>query len=386
MMTATKNISSTDTTVAAKPIRVLLAAGGTGGHVYPAISIADAIRKKQPEAELLFVGTKDRMEWTTVPKAGYEIKSVWISGFHRRLTPQNLLFPFKLITSLMQSLTILLRFRPDVVVSCGGFAAGPVGWVAGKMGVPVVLQEQNSFPGVTNRILAKQAHTIFTAFEAAEDHFPAGKIKLIGNPVRSKLQTVRKTDAAVEFSLNPDKPVLLILGGSGGALKINETIEKNLEVLHNEMNLQLIWQCGPKYYPELTERISNEKYPNLRLMDYINDMNSAYGAADLVVTRAGASTCSELMTVGKASILIPSPNVAGDHQTKNAEALADHEAAVLLPENEIENRFIKIIKELIHDDDKRNRMSENALKLSKSDAAEKIAQSIFKIADEKRNA
>ena len=386
MITATKNISSTDTTVASKPIRVLLAAGGTGGHVYPAISIADAIMEKQPESKLLFVGTKDRMEWETVPKAGYAIKSVWISGFHRRLTPQNLLFPLKLTTSLVQSLSILIRFRPDVVVACGGFAAGPVGWVAGKMGIPVVLQEQNSYPGVTNRILAKNAHTIFTAFKAADDHFPAGKTKLTGNPIRSKLQPVSKEKAAAEFSLNPDKPVILILGGSGGALKINETIDNNIEVLHNDMGLQLIWQCGPGYYPELSKRISVADYPNMRLMDYINDMNSAYGTADLVVSRAGASTCSEIMAVGKASVLIPSPNVAGDHQTKNAEALAEHEAAILLPENEIENRFLNIVKELINDDEKRNRMSENALKLAKSNAAENIAESIFKIAEEKRNA
>lgn len=386
MMTAIKDISSTDTTVAAKPIRVLLAAGGTGGHVYPAISIADAVKKIQPQAEILFVGTKDRMEWTTVPKSGYKIKSVWISGFHRRLTPQNLLFPIKLVISLVQSLFILIRFRPDTVISCGGFAAGPVGWVASKMGIPVVIQEQNSYPGVTNRMLAKNAHTIFTAFEAAKEYLPEKKIKLAGNPVRSALQPIDKAVAAPEFDFDPALPVLLVLGGSGGAKAINRILERELRTFHNEMGIQIIWQCGQKYYPELAQRIAGDRYPNLRLLDYIGNMNIAYSAADIVISRAGASTCSELMAVGKPSILVPSPNVAGDHQTKNASALANEGAALLMPEEELDEKLALTVKELLDDPDALEQMGEKAAEQSKPDAAKQIAKTIFEIAEEKRNA
>lgn len=386
MMTAIKDISSTDATVAAKPIRVLLAAGGTGGHVYPAISIADAVKKIQPEAEILFVGTKDRMEWVTVPKSRYKIRSVWISGFHRRLTPQNLLFPVKLVTSLFQSLFILLRFRPDAVVSCGGFAAGPVGWVASKLGIPVVIQEQNSYPGVTNRMLAGNAHTIFTAFDVAKEHLPESKVKLAGNPVRSALKPIDKATAAPEFDFDPAIPVILVLGGSGGAKAINHILERELRTFHNEMEIQVIWQCGQKYYPELAQRIANDRYPNLRLLDYIGNMNMAYAAADIVISRAGASTCSELMAVGKPSILVPSPNVAGDHQTKNAAALADHGAAMLMPEEQLIEKLVPTVKELLENPDALEQMGKKAAELSKPDAARTIARTIFEIAEERRNA
>jgi len=364
------------------PIRVLLAAGGTGGHVYPAISIADAVCSIHSGSEILFVGTRDRMEWQAVPDAGFEIKSVWISGFHRRLTPQNLLFPLKLIVSLIQSRSILKKFKPDVLVSCGGFAAGPVGWVAAKMGIPVVIQEQNSFPGVTNRMLAKHAAKIFTAFEAAEQFLPAEKITLTGNPVRSEINVMNKENALKQFNFSADKPVLLVLGGSGGALAINNAMEQVIGQLHHELGIQVIWQCGNKYFDKLSSRIKANDFPNLRLMSYIDNMPAAYGAADLVLTRAGAGTCSELMLIGKPSILVPSPNVAGDHQTKNASSMVENGASVLIREPELDELITVRIHELITDQQKLKRMSQAASDLAKPDAALEIADTLFEIAEQ----
>lgn len=366
-------------TLTALPIRVLLAAGGTGGHVYPAIAIADAVKSLSSESDVLFVGTRDRMEWQTVPDAGYDIKSVWISGFHRRLTPQNLLFPVKLAVSLIQSFSILKRFKPDVVVACGGFAAGPIGWVAAKLGYPIAIQEQNSYPGVTNRLLAKHASKIFTAFKAAEQYLPKDKIELTGNPVRSSLSVSDKKEALENYGFSPKKPVLLILGGSGGALAINEAIKSQLDLLLNDYGLQVIWQTGKKYYDDLSNAIDLGKYPNLRLMGYIDDMPAAYGAATLVLTRAGASTCSELMTIGKPSVLVPSPNVAGDHQTKNASAMVDEGASLLIPEDELKSALENQIPNLLDDDEKLDKMSEAALKLARPDASVTIAEQLFKL-------
>lgn len=367
------------------PLRVLLAAGGTGGHVYPAIAIADAVKGVRSDSEILFVGTRDRMEWQAVPGAGYDIKSVWISGFHRRLTPQNLLFPVKLVISLMQSFSILKRFRPDVIVACGGFAAGPVGWVAAKLGIPLAIQEQNSYPGVTNRILAKHAVKIFTAFEAAEQYLPEHKIELTGNPVRSSLKVSDKQDALNHFGLSDDKPVLLILGGSGGAKALNDAMAKRLDELHNEFEIQIIWQCGEKYYRDLSNSINEKEHPNLRLLGYIDDMPAAYGAATLVLTRAGASTCSELMMIGKPSVLVPSPNVAGDHQTKNAAAMVKEGASVLISEDDLNDGLTDKVPALLKDDDKLQKMSQAALKLAKPDAANQIAQQLFKLAKRKNS-
>ena len=366
------------------PMRVLLAAGGTGGHVYPAIAIADAVKKLSSDSDVLFVGTRDRMEWQAVPGAGYDIKSVWISGFHRRLTPQNLLFPVKLMVSLIQSYSILRRFKPDVVVACGGFAAGPVGWVAAKLGVPIAIQEQNSYPGVTNRLLAKNASKIFTAFEAAEQYLPKEKIQLTGNPVRSSLSIRNKTEALHHFEFSSDSPVLLILGGSGGALAINDAVAGRLDALHNKAGLQIIWQCGKKYYNELSESIDTDAYPNLRLLGYIDDMPAAYGAATLVLTRAGASTCSELMVIGKPSVLVPSPNVAGDHQTKNASAMVAEDASLLILEDELEEALEDRIPALLKDEAKLQKMSDAALNLAKPGASKQIAEELFKLAKQKK--
>lgn len=383
MAVATKNISSTDTlTAAGAPIRVLLAAGGTGGHVYPAIAIADAIKQKHPETGILFVGTRDRMEWKTVPKSGYDIKSVWISGFHRRLTLQNLLFPVKLVVSLFQSLSILDTFKPDILVACGGFAAGPVGWVAARKSIPIVIQEQNSYPGVTNRLLAKHAAVIFTAFDEARQFFPEEKVRLEGNPVRKQLETMNRESSIQEFGFSNRSPVLLILGGSGGAGAINTLMKQALDELHNRMGLQIIWQCGNRYLDGLQKEIDTEAYPNLRLVSFLENMPAAYGAADLVITRAGASTCSELMMTGQPAIFIPSPNVAGDHQTKNAASMVQANAALLLDEQEPVSALIQQIESLIFDPGKLVRMSAAMKKLARPDAASNIANEIFKLAEQ----
>ena len=385
MTETVKDISSTDTLTAAKgPVHVLLAAGGTGGHVYPAIAIADALKKYAAEIAFLFVGTKDRMEWETVPRYGYNIKSVWISGFHRRLTIQNALFPLKLVVSILQSLSILMRFRPDVVVACGGFASGPIGWVAGKMNIPVVLQEQNSYPGVTNRLLAKQASIIFTAFEDAEKYFPAEKVQLLGNPVRQTLQQKDRNEARSVFRFEGDNAVLLILGGSGGAKALNDIMEKEIDLLHKDLGLSVLWQCGDKYYSGLTERLSLDNYPNLRLTSFIDDMPAAYGAADLVVTRAGAGTCSELMNIGKPALLVPSPNVAGNHQEKNARSLTHEGGAQILNETDLDEEFTKQIKSLIFDTNKLEKMSAAMKKIAKPDAAKQIALEILTLTEKNK--
>jgi UDP-N-acetylglucosamine--N-acetylmuramyl-(pentapeptide) pyrophosphoryl-undecaprenol N-acetylglucosamine transferase len=379
MIAVSTDISSTDThTAAVNAPRVLIAAGGTGGHVYPGIAIADAVKKMHPGATLLFVGTKDRMEWTSVPKAGYEIKSVWISGFHRRLTPQNLLFPIKLIISLFQSYFILRNYNPHSVVCCGGFASGPIGWMAAKMHIPLILQEQNSYPGVTNRLLAKHADIIFTAFEDAARHFPAEKVVLTGNPVRSNIKKIDRKVAFDQFGLSKDRPVLLLIGGSGGAKSLNDAMMSNLRRLHDELGIQIIWQCGKKYYPDLKKSLDEEAFPDLRLMEYIENMPAAYETADLVISRAGALSCSELMLTGKPSILVPSPNVAGDHQSKNAASLAEKGAAILLPDEEAEMKLAGMVERVIFDPEQLKSMSLSARSLARPHAASEIANEIEK--------
>ncbi|MFD2532905.1 undecaprenyldiphospho-muramoylpentapeptide beta-N-acetylglucosaminyltransferase [Gracilimonas halophila] len=363
--------------------RILLAAGGTGGHVYPAIAIADALKAENSDTEILFVGTKDHMEWKAVPKAGYDIRNVWISGFHRRFTLKNVLFPVKLITSLVQSLKILAGYKPHVVVSCGGYVAGPVGWVAGKKGIPVVIQEQNSFPGVTNRLLAKFAVKIFTAFKEADRYLPEEKTKVTGNPTRATLTGANKDKALESFGFNADKPVLLVMGGSGGAKTINEAMKANIEQLHDKAELQIIWQCGARYYDELSTEIDTKKLENLRLSAFLENMAEAYAAADLVISRAGASSCSELMLTGKPSVLVPSPNVAGDHQTQNAKAMADAGASKLLEDNAMKETMTELVEQLIYDQENLQRMNQAALNLAKPEAAKLIAKEILEIAKSK---
>lgn len=384
MQAAAKNISSTDTlTAAVGPLRVLIAAGGTGGHVYPGIAIADALGKLDRPVSLLFAGTRDRMEWQAVPKAGYEIRNIWISGLHRRLTPVNLLFPFKLLTSLVQSLLLLRTFRPDVVVCCGGFASGPVGWMAARLGIPLLLQEQNSYPGVTTRLLARHAEQIFTAFEEATGHLPAEKVTLTGNPVRSRLTGIPKSEGLERFGFTGEGPLLLVMGGSGGARTINDAMERNLERLL-DAGIRIIWQCGSRYYRELKKRVEPEKFDRLRLLEYIDDMPAAYAAGDLVVSRAGALSCSELMLTGKPSLLIPSPNVAGDHQTRNADSMVRTGAALLLEDANAADELAGLVLDLIRDPERLEQMGRKARALAMPDAADRIAEQIKRTGEDRK--
>ncbi len=363
-------------------LRVLIAAGGTGGHVYPAIAIADALKELQANITIRFVGTKDRMEAEAVPKAGYDFVSIWISGFHRRMTTKNLLFPVRLIVSLVQSMRIISSFKPHVTICCGGYVTGPVGWAAAKQNIPLFLQEQNSYPGVTNRMLAKHAKIIFTAFKEADQYLPSEKTLLAGNPTRKSLTEVDSTAAYSHFEFQKSKRTLLVLGGSGGAKTINEAIEKNLKTLHDDLGLQIIWQCGKSYFDGIDAKLQTETYENLRLFDYLHSMPEAYEVADLVISRAGALSCSELALTGKPSILIPSPNVAGDHQTKNAQSMADGGAAEILKDDEAVERLPELVKTFIFDNQKLKKMREAALNLSRPYAAEEIAKTILESINE----
>lgn len=382
--TVQTNISSTDTlTAAICPLRIIMAAGGTGGHVYPAIAIADSLKKNcVGTVEILFVGTRDRMEWDTVPKYGYKIKPLWISGFHRRFTLKNLLFPLKVLVSLVQSYMIIRSFRPDIVISCGGFASGPVGWVAAKLSIPLFLQEQNSFPGVTNRLLSKYATGIFTAFDDASNYLPSDKIILTGNPIRTGIQATDSESSHQKFGFKSNRKTILILGGSGGAKAINEIMLRELDKLHHSGNLQILWQCGKYYFEALSQEINLQAYPGLRLLPFIEDMRAAYDVADLVITRAGAGTCSELMNLGQPALLIPSPNVAGNHQYKNARSLVDSGAAELLDESELQKHFSDRILDLINKPQRLEQMRNSMLKLAKPKAADHIVDEILSLIKE----
>ncbi len=363
--------------------RIVIAAGGTGGHVFPAIAIADALREVRPNTQITFVGTKDKIEWHAVPNAGYPIRNIWISGFHRRLTWQNLLFPIKLLVSIIQSVRIINDTKPQLFVSCGGYVAGPAGWIAEKRGIPTVIQEQNSFPGVTNRMLAKKAEVIYTAFTQADKWLPHGKTKLVGNPTRKTLTAVNRSDAYSRFGLDPSRKTLLVLGGSGGAKSINDAMVANLDTLHNELGIQIIWQAGTKYIAALREQIPAATYPNLTMTDFIYDMPAAYAASDLVVSRAGASSCAELMLTGKPCVLVPSPHVAGDHQTMNARAMAESGAAVVLADTDAKYALATIVKDLMEDSSTLAQMAESIRALAAPNAALDIANDIFNRLDTK---
>lgn len=359
--------------------RVLIAAGGTGGHVYPAIAIADALKTLRPDIDLLFVGTRDHMEWTTVPKAGYDIASVWISGFHRRPTLRNVLFPIKLLVSGLQSLSILSRFRPDVVVSCGGYAAGPIGWVAFRLGVPVVVQEQNSFPGVTNRMLGRKAARVYTAYPEAAAYFRGRDIRLLGNPVRSRLAVADRSQAMASYGFDPNRKTLLVMGGSGGAQRINESMVANLHALHQDLDLNILWQCGKRYHSDMMSAVDVALYPRLRLIPYIDSMPEAYAAADLVVSRSGAGSIAELTVTGKPVVLVPSPHVAGDHQTHNARSVADAGAAVLLSDATLVRDLVPVVGRLMSDDTVLTSMAAASRSLARAHAARDIATDILSL-------
>jgi UDP-N-acetylglucosamine--N-acetylmuramyl-(pentapeptide) pyrophosphoryl-undecaprenol N-acetylglucosamine transferase len=360
-----------------KDLRIIMAAGGTGGHVYPAIAIADAIRTKVPDAKIDFIGTSDHMEWKAVPKAGYPIHSIWISGFQRKITFRNLLFPLKVFVSLIQTMRLFKKIKPMAVICTGGYVSGPVGYMAFRKGHPLYVQEQNSFPGVANRLLATYAKRFYTAFEEAASHIKREEVLNVGNPVRKTLKALPKSEGLKSFGFNNDRPTLLVIGGSLGAKSINQAMTKCLAELHDRLGLQIIWQTGALYIDNIRVQINEGSYSKLVLTDYLDDMPAAYSAADLVISRAGASSLSELQNLAKASILVPSPNVAGNHQYHNAKSMADAGAAILLEDNRLDSDLIATINQFFARPEKRIEMQENARKLARTDSAERIASDVL---------
>ena len=362
--------------------RLLFACGGTGGHVYPAIAIADAVRAIEPGAAIAFAGTEDRMEWEAVPKAGYPIHPVSAMGLPRGLSPKLLALPLTLARGLRDAWTLVGGFDPDVVVGTGGYVTGPVGLAASLRGVPLAIQEQNAYAGATNKLLARRADAVFIAFEAARAFFPGRKAELIGNPVRADLTGVDADAARAHFEIEDGQRVLLVMGGSLGAGPINDAMRQNLDALLADEGLTVVWQTGTRYFAELERRVP--AHPRLRLLPYLDRMELAYAAADLAVCRAGAITCSELAVTGTPSVLVPSPNVTADHQTKNARALADSGAAVLLPEPRLADDFLQTVQDLLDDDARRATMRDAALAMARPDAATEIAHAVLALARTRR--
>lgn len=356
--------------------KFILSGGGTGGHIYPAIAIANELKTQFPDAEFLFVGASDKMEMQKVPQAGYAIKGLWIAGLQRKLTLQNLMFPLKLVSSLITSRNIIKQFKPNVVIGTGGFASGPLLQAAGMAGIPTVIQEQNSFPGITNKLLSKKANAICVAYENLERFFPKEKMVLTGNPVRQDLIDIesKRQEAVAFYTLDPNKKTLLILGGSLGARRVNQLVEKELKNIL-ALDIQVIWQCGKLYF----EEYKKFNQPNVKVIDFIERMDYVYAAADVIISRAGASSVSELCLVGKPVIFIPSPNVAEDHQTKNAQAIVDANGAILLKESELEGHFRTVFENLVKDQEKQKLLGINIKKLAKPAATKDIVAQIIKL-------
>ncbi len=356
--------------------RFILSGGGTGGHIYPAIAIANELKRRHPDAEFLFVGAKDRMEMEKVPQAGYKIEGLWITGIQRKLTLKNLLFPIKLISSLMKANSIVSKFKPHAVIGTGGFASGPLLKMATIKGIPCVLQEQNSFAGITNKLLKDKVEKICVAYDGMEQFFPKDKIVKTGNPVRSDLVELKatKSEALDYFDLSPKKKTLLVLGGSLGARRINQLIAGHLAYFE-ELGLQVIWQCGKGYYE--TYKLNQSK--TIKVHAFLNTMDKAYVAADFIISRAGAGAVSELCLVGKPTFFIPSPVVAEDHQTKNALSLVGHNAAIMIRENDLDEKFRKEFEAVFNSPEKQKELSNNSKALALPNATADICDEIEKL-------
>lgn len=365
-------------------LRVIISGGGTGGHIFPAISIANAIRELQPDAKILFVGAEGRMEMQRVPQAGYDIKGLPIMGFDRKHLLKNIKVLFKIWKSQRMAKQIIKDFKPQVAVGVGGYASGPTLNKAADMGIPCLIQEQNSYAGVTNKLLAKKAQKICVAYEGMERFFPAEKIMLTGNPVRQDLMTGTESreDCFKHFGLDPNKKTILIVGGSLGARTLNESVLQNLDTI-KQSNVQVIWQTGKYYFADIDRQMQQKGFShdtgNLVWTDFL-DMRAAYRVADLVVSRAGASSISEICLLGKPVILVPSPNVAEDHQTKNAMALVNRQAALYVKDSEATEKLIPLALETVRDDFKLKSLSDNVLKMALPDSAAIIAKEVIKLA------
>ena len=360
--------------------KIILSGGGTGGHIYPAIAIANAIKAKYPNAEFLFVGAKGKMEMEKVPEAGYKIEDLWISGLQRKLTLKNLSFPLKVISSLLKAKSILRNFKPDVVIGTGGFASGPMLKQASSNKIPTLIQEQNSYAGITNKLLAKTVKKVCVAYEGMEKFFPKDKIVLTGNPVRNEVVEIEgKREQAFEFfGLNPNKKTILVVGGSLGSLAINNAIKSKLQNII-DADVQLIWQTGKTTFAEMDVAAKPFTEKGVKAHQFINKMDLAYAAADMVISRAGAIAVSELCLVGKPIILVPLPHAAEDHQRKNAEALVNHNAAVIVTDKEANQTLVEKALEILSNENQSKKLAENILRLAIKDSAEIIANEALKL-------
>ncbi|NWG28219.1 MAG: undecaprenyldiphospho-muramoylpentapeptide beta-N-acetylglucosaminyltransferase [Ignavibacteriaceae bacterium] len=357
--------------------RFLFAGGGTGGHLFPAVAVAEQIKEIKPEADILFIGTKDRIEGGVVPKLGFKFKSIWIKGFSRKINFENLLFPVKLIVSMIQSLIINMSFKPKVAIGSGGYVAGPAIWAASVMGAKIILIEQNSYPGVTTRLLERYANEIHLSFQESKKYLRREKIHYItGNPVRKNLGRMEKTEALKKFELTDEKKTLLVLGGSLGAKTINEAMAENINVLEQK-GFQIIWQTGKNYFEQF--KMMNSEL--VKVYDFIDDMNAAYSACDLLLARAGATTIAELLNLGIPALLVPSPNVAENHQYHNAKSLSDNRAAIMIDDKDLKKELLKNVLDLLNSEKSLSELRKNALAMAKSDAAKVIAQNAIKFAE-----
>ena len=362
-------------------LRIIISGGGTGGHIFPAVSIANAIKAKRPDAKILFVGAKGRMEMQRVPTAGYEIKGLPICGFDRKHLLKNFAVLFRIWKSQRMAKKIIKDFKPMAAVGVGGYASGPTLNVCSKKGIPCLIQEQNSYAGVTNKLLAKKAQKICVAYEGMERFFPADKIIMTGNPVRQNVldTTLSVEEARSMFNLAPEKKTILLVGGSLGARTVNESVLQNLELIEKS-GVQFIWQTGKFYHEDIVNQLKDKDLPMLHVTDFISDMGAAYKAADLVISRAGASSISEFCLIGKPVILVPSPNVAEDHQTKNAMALVNKDAAIYVTDADAPKVLIQKAIEIVGDASKMASMSENIKKLGLKNSADVIADEVIKLA------
>ena len=361
-------------------LRIIISGGGTGGHIFPAVSIANAIKAKHPDAKILFVGALGRMEMQRVPAAGYEIKGLPIQGFDRKNLLKNVKVLFKIWKSQRMARQIIKDFRPMAAVGVGGYASGPTLNKAAAMGIPCLIQEQNSYAGVTNKLLAKKADKICVAYEGMERFFPAEKIIMTGNPVRQALleNKMTKAEAIQSFGLDPQKKTILIVGGSLGAGTVNKSVMQHLDDIEKS-DVQVIWQTGKYYYDNIIKELEGRVLPNVKVMDFISDMGAAYKAADLVISRAGASSISEFCLLGTPVILVPSPNVAEDHQTKNAMALVNKQAALYVKDAEAPEKVISLALETVQNEQALRSLSENILKLALPNSADIIADEVIKL-------
>jgi UDP-N-acetylglucosamine--N-acetylmuramyl-(pentapeptide) pyrophosphoryl-undecaprenol N-acetylglucosamine transferase len=359
-------------------MRVIISGGGTGGHIFPAIAIADAFKKIDPQTEILFVGALGKMEMEKVPAAGYKIEGLEIAGMQRKLTLRNLLLPYKILKSLLKARSIVKSFKPDVAVGVGGFASGPLLQMCGWMGIPYFIQEQNSYAGVTNKILSKKANKIFVAYKGMDRFFDKAKIIMSGNPVRAQIVSVDITteEARAKLGIDTNKKTTLVFGGSLGARTLNDAIARQVDLIKRHSDIQIIWQVGKLYYDEFSKS-SVAKLPNVKVMPFIEDMGTAYKSADVVVSRAGALTISELALLGKPTILVPSPNVAEDHQTHNAMALVNEGAALMVKDSEAKDKLVPALIDLIYDSKKQDTLQSNLLQLGQHNAAALIANHIM---------